>query len=161
MTNFNEKFNNKIEKYFKQYKILLIPEKETINISIQNNNSDAIFESDFNIEYLHKILISSFTIKDIIDFISTSINKKNIEIKENKMNLKLIFISSIFSNQNIELIIKKKIKITEEFIEMLINQMEFIKTKNEELEKRIELLEKENNIIKKEIKKIFFNIITI
>ena len=149
----NEEFNNKVEKNYKQYKILLIPEKETINISIQIDSSNAIFESDFNIEYLHKILMSSFTIKEIIDFISTSINKKNIEIKENKMNLKLIFISSIFSNQNIELIIKKKIKITEEFIEMLINQMEFIKTKNEELEKRIELLEKENNIIKKEIKK--------
>ena len=149
----NEEFNNKVEKNYKQYKILLIPEKETINISIQNNSSNAIFESDFNIEYLHKILMSSFTIKEIIDFISTSINKKNIEIKENKMNLKLIFISSLFSNQSIELIIKKKIKITEEFIEMLFNQMQFILTKNEQLEKRIELLEKENNIIKKEIKK--------
>ena len=34
----NEEFNNKVEKNYKQYKILLIPEKETINISIQNNS---------------------------------------------------------------------------------------------------------------------------
>ena len=146
-----EDFHEKIEITFNQYKILLIPEKESINISIQKNNSYDVFESDFNIKYLHKILMTSFSIKDIIDFISTSINKNNIEIKENNMNLKLIFISSIISQQNIELIIKKKIKITEEFLEMLVNQIEYIKSRNEKLEKRIESLEKENNSIKTEI----------
>ena len=51
-----EDFHEKIEITFNQYKILLIPEKESINISIQKNNSYDIFESDFK----EKIL-KSFT----------------------------------------------------------------------------------------------------
>ena len=151
----NEEFNNKVEKNYKQYKILLIPEKETINISIQNNSSNAIFESDFNIEYLHKILMSSFTIKEIIDFISTSINKKNIEIKENKMNLKLIFISSLFSNQSIELIIKKKIKKSEENLNSKILNCDI---KKKEIEEIIKHLEKYNIKQKKYVPKIEYKL---
>ena len=63
----------KLKKFYTIYKIFLIPEKECINISIQNNNSDAIIKSDFNIEYHHKIFMPSFTIKDIIVFITISI----------------------------------------------------------------------------------------
>ena len=44
----------------------------------------------------------------MIEFINGLINQKNIKIEKNENNLKLILISTLPNNPNVELIIKKK-----------------------------------------------------
>ena len=62
--------NKIIEKTFNQYQIKLIPQPNSIIISIQSYNSNRIFESQFYLVYLHsfKLCNSYLTIDEIIYF---------------------------------------------------------------------------------------------
>ena len=77
-------------------------------ISIQNNLDK--YESKFNFECLNELFIGKDTIEHIIEFISILIEHKNIQIKENQINLKLILIPTLFNNNCIELILNKTYK---------------------------------------------------
>ena len=106
-----------IQKYFNEYKIQLITYLDSIKISIQNNSN--IYQSSFNFEYLHRLFIVNNTIESISHFILTLIERNNIQIEENNINMKLILISSLIDNNNIELILKKN-----------MNQLKLIKSIN-------------------------------
>ena len=82
--------NQPTPKIFNQYQIKLMSNMDYINILIQNNNTFNIYESKFNLEYLHqfKLLIPNFTINEMIEFINDLIEKKDIKIEENENNLK-------------------------------------------------------------------------
>ena len=79
----NQSNNNTIENTFNQYKIKLSYHLDIINIQIYNNYN--IYESNFNLEYLNKLLVSSFTINEMIEFINGLINQKNIKIEKKKI----------------------------------------------------------------------------
>ena len=97
-----------IQKQYQQYLIKLSSDLDSINILIEKDIR--IYESNFNLEELHKhiLLISSFTTQDIIKFTIGLIDMNKIEIKEENMNLKLILISSLPNHSNIELNLQKK-----------------------------------------------------
>ena len=103
--NFN---NTSIQKQYQQYLIKLSSDLDIINILIEKDNT--IYESNFNLEYLHqhKLLISNFTTQEIIEFIIRLIDMNKIEIKEENMNLKLILISTLTNHSNIELNLQNK-----------------------------------------------------
>ena len=92
--------NTSIQKQYQSYLIKLSSDLDIINISIEKDNT--IYESNFNLEELrqHRLLISSFTTQEIIEFIIGLIDMNKIEIKEENTNLKLIFISTL---PNVEL----------------------------------------------------------
>ena len=83
--------NTSIQKQYQKYLIKLSSDLDLINIIIEKDNT--IYESNFNLEYLHqhKLLISSVTIQDIIEFIIGLIDMNKIEIKEENMYLKINF----------------------------------------------------------------------
>ena len=114
--NFN---NTSIQKQYQQYLIKLSSDLDIIKILIEKDNT--IYESNFNLEYLHqhKLLISSFTIKEIIEFIIGLIDMNKIEIKEENTNLKLILISTLPNHSNVELNLLKKNIISNEMINKL------------------------------------------
>ena len=148
-----------IHNIFNQYQIQLNYHLDIINIQIYNNYN--IYESNFNLEYLNKLLVSNFTIDEMIEFINGLINQKNIKIEKNENNLKLIFISTLLIHPNVKLIINKKnIKINKkniisnELIEKLINEIKEIKNENNKLKNRIEKIENKNNILNKRIELI-------
>ena len=87
--------NTSIQKQYKQYLIKLSSDLDIINILIEKDNT--IYESNFNLEELrqHRLLISSLTTQEIIEFIIGLIDMNKIEIKEENMNLKLILISNL------------------------------------------------------------------
>ena len=140
-----------INKIFNEYNIKLIPQIDLINISIESKNSFNIYQSNFNLQYLHSFKL--FILKDIIQIIKCIcdlINQKNIKININDKNLKLILISEV------ELILKKKNYYSNEVIEKLINELEDIKNEYKNLNeyykklyKRMKLIEKENEELKK------------
>ena len=106
----DDESNQTPPKIFNQYEIKLTSNMDYINISIKNTNTYNIYESKFNLEYLHqyKLLIPNFTINEMIEFINGLIDESNIEIEENKDNLKLILISIIKKFPNVELNLNKK-----------------------------------------------------
>ena len=170
--------NQPIQKKFNQYQIQLTTDMDYINILIQNTNNSIIYESKFNLEYLHKfkLLIPNFTINEMIEFINNSIDEKNIKIEENEFNLKFILKSSIKSYSNVELIlntknvmeklineivgIKNENKILKNNYEIIKNKIELIEEENKNLKMRIDLIEKEKkdtinkSIENEEIKKL-------
>ena len=99
-----------IQKIFNKYQIQLSIILDSINIQIQKQNSFDIYESKFNIEYLQqkKLLMPNLTIEEMIDFIASLIDLKNIKIEENNINMKLILISTLPKYENVELKLKKK-----------------------------------------------------
>ena len=114
-----------IHKIYNEYNIKIIPQIDSINISIQSNNSFNIYQSYFNLQYLHSFQL--FILKDIqqiTELICDLINEKNIIIEKNNKNLKIILISEV------ELILKKKNYYSNELIEKLINELEDIKNEN-------------------------------
>ena len=154
----------KLEKIFNQYKINLIPETDSITILVQNSNY--IYESNFNLEFLHKykLLISSLSIQELIDFISGLIDQKNIKIEDNIINLKLILISTLYNHPNVELFLSQKNLSQEVNIIELTKEIEYLKEENksikenfkneyDKLNKKIEFILKENNEIKQILKK--------
>ena len=101
--------NTPIEKQYQNYLIKLSSDLDSINILIEKDN--IIYESNFNLEYLHKqkLLMSSLTTQEIIKFIIGLIDMNKIEIKEENMNLKLILISTLPNHSNVVLNLQKKI----------------------------------------------------
>ena len=113
-----------IQKYFNEYKIQLITYLDSIKISIQNNSN--IYQSSFNLEYLQKLFIVNNTIESISHLILTLIEHNNIEIEENNVNMKLILISSLINNTNIELILNKTFEISQLKLIKSINVNNFV-----------------------------------
>ena len=177
-------FKEKVyEKTFNQYQIQLILLKDSINIFIYQNNLFKIFHSNFNLKYLllFPLFNSKSTLEEITKFICDLIGKKKIKIEENKINIKLILISTLIQCLNVELILNEKNIISKEVIEKLIYDMNNLKfenknikdyfkneinklnekiklienDKNEKINKlkfQLELINKENSFFKKEIK---------
>ena len=148
-----------IQKQYQQYLIKLSSDLDIINILIEKENR--IYESNFNLQSLHnhKLLMSSFTAQDIIEFIIGLIDVNKIEIKEENTDLKFTLISTLPNHPNVVLNLQKKNITSNEMIEKLFKEFENIKKENKELKesvgklnKRIEKLENNNQILKKENK---------
>jgi len=171
IVNENEIYKQIIEKKVNQYQIKFIPTNNLIKISIFKINSNKIFESNFTLTYLHsfKLLISSFTIEDIVQFICGLIDQNNIKIEENNSSLSFVLISSLPNHQNVELILKEKTLISKEIFEDLINEINNLKNENKNIKEymkdeinklndKIELIEKnKQSEINKLILKIELN----
>ena len=151
----DDESNQTIQKIFNQYQIKLTSNMDYINILIQNNNTFNIYESKFNLEYLHqfKLLMGNLAIDEMIEFINNSIDEKEIKIEENENNLKLILISIIKKYPNVKLILNKK-----NIIEKLINEIEGMKNENKLLKKNYEEIREKIELIEEENKKINFKI---
>ena len=104
------KNDSNIQTNFQNYSIKLNCSVNSIIISIINNNTYIIYESIFNIGYLHRfrLLVLKNKISEMIKYIYSFIDKNKIKIEENKINLKLILLSPSTNYPNVELIIKKK-----------------------------------------------------
>ena len=102
--------NTSIQKQYQKYLIKLSSDLDLINILIKKDNR--IYESNFTLEDLHnhKLLMSSLTTQEIIEFIIGLIDINKIEIKEENMCLKLILISTLPNHSNFVLNLQKKIK---------------------------------------------------
>ena len=125
--------NISIQKQYQQYLIKLSSDLDIINVLIEKDNR--IYESTFNLEYLHK--------------------------QKLLMSIKLILISTLPNHPNVVLNLQKKNIISNEMIERLFKEFENIKKENKELKesvgklnKRIEKLENNNQILKKENKEL-------
>ena len=76
-----------IQKQYQQYLIKLSSGLDLIHIIIEKDNK--IYESNFNLEYLHQHqILTSLTTQKIKEFIIELIDMNKIEIKEENMNLK-------------------------------------------------------------------------
>ena len=100
--------NISIQIQYQKYLIKLSSDSDLINIIIEKENR--IYESNFNLQYLHKhqLLMSSLSTQEIIKFIIGLIDMNKIEIKEENTNLKLILISTLPNHSNVELNLLKK-----------------------------------------------------
>ena len=138
--------NQSVKKMFNDYMIILVIKDDFIKIQIQKNDTYEIYESKFNLEYLrkNKLLMANFTLEEIIQFIEGLINQKNIKIENNNMDLKFTLISPLPIVPNVELILNKKDIQIYILIEKLFNEIKEIKEENKKLNKRIELIEKNN-----------------
>jgi hypothetical protein len=81
----------KIVKIFNEWKISFIYNKDSINIVIQQNNSNNIYESSFKLEKFQslKLFISKNSIKEILDLIISLISHNEIQIEEKKKHIKI------------------------------------------------------------------------
>ena len=129
--------NTSIQKQYQNYLIKLSSDLDLINILIEKDNR--IYESNFNLEELHKhqLLMKSLTTQEIIKFIIELIDMNKIEIKEENMNLKLILISTLPNHSNVILNLQKKNIISNEMIQKLFKELENIKKENKELKDSI------------------------
>jgi hypothetical protein len=148
---------NLIKRYFNDFEIQIKSQVNSILISINKLNSYNIYKSNFKIEFLQSFkLLSSFdTINNIVQFIFSLIDEKNINIQEDQNNLILILISKLEKCSNVELNLTKVDIISKEIIELLINKTEKLKEENKllkesfgneikKLNENIELLKIEN-----------------
>ena len=140
--------NTPIEKQYQNYLIKLSSDLDIINILIEKDNS--IYESNFNLEYLHQhqLLMSSLTTQEIIECIIELIDMNKIEIKEENMNLKLILISTLPNHPNVVLKLQKK---------SIIKELKSIKKENKEnkeIKEKIEKFEKNNKELENRIEKL-------
>ena len=119
--------SNKIIKIFNDFEIELIPNFTFVKIIIHKNNSNNIYESTFNLNYINKFVLNELisSIDDFIDTISLMIKQKNITIEEYKNYLKLILNKGelilnkqfiILDNKSLILKKKKEIKVHEKSI---------------------------------------------
>ena len=145
------------KRYFNDFEIQITSQVNSILISINKLNSYSIYKSNFKIEFLQSFkLLSSFdTINNIVQFIFSLIDEKNINIQEDQNNLILILISKLEKCSNVELNLTKVDIISKEIIELLINTKEQLKEENKllkesfgneikKLNENIELLKIEN-----------------
>ena len=120
---------SKIIKGYKNYKIMMIQEKESLNILIYNKSSSENYESNFKLKYLQKKFVLN-SIKEIIDYLSVLIIKEKIEIQNTKLDLKLIIKQDLQNHQIEELKIKKKGKLLEKIfdeIQIINPNLKFLK----------------------------------
>ena len=152
--------NQSIVQTFNEFKIYLSPQIDIINIQIQKNNSDDIYEANYSLEYLQKynLFQSCKTIQVAIKLISDFIQGENIQIYENKTNLN--FIIGLLS-LNVELTLNKKNIIPNKILEKLMNDIKKIKEENkffkdsyQEINKKIEIIEKDNKKLNQELELI-------
>jgi hypothetical protein len=151
MDNECSEIKNKFEKKFNDWEIKITSlDIESMTINIKQINSYNIYRADFKLKELQnfKLINSKNSIKEIIDFISELIENKNIKIEENEKILKLIL---TLENINDVFILNKKEKLSEDMIEVLINQIEFLKKQNEKFEEKIQLLDKKNKELEEKI----------
>ena len=140
--------NTSDQKQYQNYLIKLSSDLDSINILIEKDN--IIYESNFNLEYLHQYkLLTRLTRQEIIEFIIGLIDMNKIEIKEENMNLKLILISNLPNHSNVILNLQKKNIISNEMIEKLLKELENIKKENKELKDSIGILNKRIEKIEK------------
>ena len=83
----------------------------------------------------------NLTIDKIIEFINDLIDEKRLQIEENENNLKLILISH-YNYPNVDLILQK-----ENILEKLINEIEGIKNENKMLKNNYEIIKNEIELI--------------
>ena len=121
-----------IKKNFNNYEIELKPGRNSLNISIRNKNNSIIYESDFNEDFLNKEFPNNTnnTPNNICDYISELIDQNQIQITENKNNLKIFLIDK---GSFIELSLDISFK----------NLLEKIRECNE----KIELMNKEKKLV--------------
>ena len=144
-----------IEKIFNEWKIKLSLELNNITIKIKKDNLLDIYETSLQFKKLKefKLFSSNKTINEIFELIIILISQKKIQIIENDNNINLIlFNNDNDSNANIILNKKKELSVIlnkndnfEKYCNRLdekINQLFEIN----KLEKRIEIIEKDNKI---------------
>ncbi len=126
--------NTSIQKQYQQYLIKLSSDSDLINILIEKDNR--IYESNFSLEFLHthKLLMSSLTIQEIIEFIIGLIDMNKIQIKEENMNLKFILISTLTNHSNVQLNLQNKNIISNE-IENRIEKSERLHCTKDKIKK--------------------------
>ena len=107
---------------YNEWKLLLIPNINSISIQIEKNNQKYI--NNFKLTYFsNKLCI--FTVKDLMDSLKTLILKQNITINEIGNNIKLIFfISNIDKIELILLKIKQNIKEIKKIKEIKLNEID-------------------------------------
>ena len=137
----NSSINVLEEKYFeKQFNnnlIKLVAKFDSILIIIQINSNDS-YESIIKKNELNKLFTTNKSIEDLIELLLLIIEQKKINIKINENNLKLIF-----TTLNIELTLNKKSKSNEEKINILFQEINYLKKKNNELNEKIIRIENE------------------
>ena len=146
----NEKI---IQKKYNNCKIKLTSNLNSITISVSNSNN--IYESNFNLEYLQTFTLfnSKDTIKEIMQKMSELIDNEKIEIKETEYNLIIIV------DNNVKLYLKEKKVLSKEMIKQIIqeeikNFEGLFKEEINKLNEKIRLIEEENKNQKEEIKKL-------
>ena len=162
---------NEIEKTFNNFKIKIDSKFNSFIMTIYQTNTNKIFESSFNIDFLHtfKLFKSINTIQDIIECIYKLIDQKKIIIEIQKEKLKIILLSLVQETPNVKLILKQKdillttingqINEMKELKEENLNEFNLLKKNIENLSNKIILIEKdylaqkdENKNIKQEFK---------
>ncbi len=79
--------------------------------------------------------MGNFRIEEMINFIGSLIDLKNIKIEENNIKMKLILISTLPNYPNVELILNKKELFSNQIIEKIINEIKYLKQENRNLKK--------------------------
>ena len=138
----------KIEKKVKEWIFYLSKESNSIELSVYKNNFINIYKSAFKFDYLKslKIFVMTSSINEIFDIIVRLILEEKFVIKEKLQYVNLIL---ILEKHNSILILNKIEIFSKEFIEFLINKIEILHQKNDNLEKKIEYLTKENKNLEK------------
>ena len=104
------------KKNINDYEITLTVKNSVLNIYIQNINDFIYYESTFRENELQQKFNSNLTINYIFDDICNLIDKKKVQIEENKQNIKLIFSSNdLFTELIIDISLKKVYELIEQF----------------------------------------------
>ena len=147
-------FDTENKKEFNQYSIQLSDFFDTLTISIRKNNFE-LYESTISSEFFLKnnLFNGLETIHEIKDFINDLIDKNSIKIEEDKDKnfLRFTLISSLAVFSSVELTINKKPLLSEEMINILIEEIKKLTKENEiikqnikcEINQKFELIEKE------------------
>ena len=145
----NEKI--KVEKIFNEWNIQLSLESQEITINIKKNIID-IYQTSLKFEKLKefKLFSSNKTINEIFELILILISHKTIQIIENDNNINLILFNDN-NDSHANLILDKKRIVNNNNNYSLEGKINLLFEINEKLEKRIEILEKENKINKNNI----------
>ena len=136
---------DELEKNINNWKLLFFRKENTLEIKLYKKNSYDVFKFDFNKELIvkkFKQFLSNFEIKNIIRYICSLIdeNKFNIKEKENELEFNLIPLNE---EEKISLTLKKIDLLSDEVIEILINNLEELKYNNSDLNKIKENLNNE------------------
>ena len=136
---------DELEKNINNWKLLFFRKENTLEIKLYKKNSYDVFKFDFNKELIvkkFKQFLSNFEIKNIIRYICSLIdeNKFNIKEKENELEFNLIPLNE---EEKISLTLKKNDLLSDEVIEILINNLEELKYNNSDLNKIKENLNNE------------------
>lgn len=136
---------DELEKNINNWKLLFFRKENTLEIKLYKKNSYDVFKFNFNKELIvkkFKQFLSNFEIKNIIRYICSLIdeNKFNIKEKENELEFNLIPLNE---EEKISLTLKKNDLLSDEVIEILINNLEELKYNNSDLNKIKENLNNE------------------